>query len=175
MYDTNEYSFGDKEFKEAFTFGNRTFYGGSEARITERYWNAVVGLNERNKNTIVTITIPKYDGVTKCFNLHCYNFQPPLFTREQWLELINELPEGDIAVCCYGGMGRTGTALCILRALLTGEEVDPVAAIRQTYRAGAVESDSQIDYIRDITGLETNCKTEYYTNYLYDADFWHNY
>ena len=169
------YSIGESPFKEAFTHGNRVFYGGSEARVTDRKWNAIISLNERHKReSIVDIKVPDF-GVTRIFNLHCFNFDAPFLSKDEWLKLINELPSGEIAVCCYGGKGRTGTALAVLRALLTGDLSDPILTIRKSYRKEAVESDKQIDYISSITGIESVAKAEHFGNYLYDADFWHNY
>ena len=67
-----------------------------------------------------------------------------------------------MAVCCVGGTGRTGTVLAILAGLTSqlgfNEDVqavntDPVDWMRQHYYDDAVESEEQIWYVEDITGL----------------------
>ncbi len=68
---------------------------------------------------------------------------------------IRKLPPGSaIGVCCAGGTGRTGTALAILFALGNNfKRVDPVKWLRARYYNDAVETDQQLNYIEDITGL----------------------
>jgi hypothetical protein len=74
-----------------------------------------------------------------------------------------------VAVCCVGGTGRTGTCLAILRALLTGNTDDPVAAIRKTYKFDAVETYSQLTYVELVTGLKTREKVIAKTSYSYTS------
>jgi len=66
---------------------------------------------------------------------------------------------------CNGGHGRTGTALCIIGCLLglIPEDVCPVEYVRGIYCDQIVETDSQIKYIKNVTGREvTATKREYY-------------
>ncbi len=80
--------------------------------------------------------------------------------RNWWdtlIEEISNLPSGSsVAVCCVGGTGRTGTVLAIL-AGLSGQvgpvEDDPVKWIRDNYYDDAVETETQLWYIEDVTGL----------------------
>lgn len=77
----------------------------------------------------------------------------------RWGEIIKHLPvEGNVAVSCYGGKGRTGTVLAILKSLLTNEDADPVKSIRDSYCEDAVESDIQVKYVERITGKESECQ-----------------
>ena len=56
-----------------------------------------------------------------------------------------------VEIGCYGGHGRTGTALAVL-AILTGKAPDEaVAWIRATYCERAVETDAQEAFVRDLT------------------------
>jgi hypothetical protein len=164
----------EKEFKVAFAHEGRTFWGGSERNITKSFWNAVISFNERNRNAVVDLTVPN-KGVTTVYSLPCFNFKPPFLKKEDWERIITELPDGNIAVCCYGGMGRTGTGLAVMKSLLTGSTDDPVKAIRTCYREGAVESTEQIEYVSEITGIETSVKEDYFGNYLFEQSLWSNY
>lgn len=88
----------------------------------------------------------------------------PSLRRDHWLGLIHALLEGpynSVYACCMGGHGRTGTFYAILGALLTElghpgapKEQDPVAWLRAHYCPEVVETSSQLDYIRKITGKE---------------------
>ena len=54
-----------------------------------------------------------------------------------------------VEIACGGGVGRTGTALCIL-ARYDGVPADEaVAWIRNAYRRGAVETPRQRKFVRD--------------------------
>ena len=87
---------------------------------------------------------------------------------ETLIGAIEGLPDGSsVAVCCVGGTGRTGTVLAILAALsgqLSTDDTDPVAWLRHNYYDDAVESEEQMWYVEDITGLMTYV---YPSNYLY--------
>lgn len=79
-----------------------------------------------------------------------------------WQQLARALQkiDGDIAVCCVGGHGRTGTALSVLthHMGLVGEDYDPVEWVRTHYCDSAVETLSQITYIERMTGRQVEAK-----------------
>lgn len=86
------------------------------------------------------------------------DYQAPDLSREWWMQLVSairKLPKGQVGIYCYGGHGRTGTALAIL-ASLSGvtKQKDPIAFVRKKYCSEAVESWSQLAYIRRITGVK---------------------
>ena len=87
---------------------------------------------------------------------------------ETLIEAIKALPLGSsVAVCCVGGTGRTGTVLAVLAALsgqLGPDDSDPVQWLRDHYYDEAVESEEQMWYVEDITGLLI---AAYPSNYLY--------
>lgn len=78
------------------------------------------------------------------------------FNRAWWDRLLQIIGacDGAVLLYCYGGHGRSGTAAAILCSLagLIPEGQDPVAWLRNKYCHQAVESDSQLDYIEEITG-----------------------
>ena len=78
---------------------------------------------------------------------------------ETLIRAIEALPDGSsVAVCCVGGTGRTGTVLAILAALsgqLGPDDTDPVKWLRKHYYDDAVETEEQLWYVEDITGLLT--------------------
>ena len=84
------------------------------------------------------------------------------------IEAIKRLPKGSsVAVCCVGGTGRTGTVLAILAGItlqLGPDDTDPVDWVRQHYYDDAVETEEQLCYVEDITGLMINV---YPSDYLY--------
>lgn len=75
------------------------------------------------------------------------------------IEFTATSPQNEVNVVffCQGGHGRTGTALAILSVLLKlAENTDPVLWVREYYCKQAVETDEQLDYVEDITGVKTN-------------------
>ena len=90
---------------------------------------------------------------------------PKELTKEFWLALVRELRENlvrlnlkNMLVCCQGGHGRTGSCLSILAGLMGATATDPVAFIRENYCKKAVESNSQLDYIEEVTGIEVKAE-----------------
>ena len=109
----------------------------------------------------------------------------PDFGRAWWDTLLGDLKkiekDGDInvALCCTGGHGRTGSALAILHSLCWPNAYeDPVTMIRRIYCHNCVESASQINYIQNVidreikakpawssTGTRTASSSGYYSQY----------
>ena len=90
------------------------------------------------------------------------DFGTPEVDPDWWYELVDFFKEkmnGHVAIYCYGGHGRTGTALAILAAI--GGVVpqgDPVAWVRKNYCQKAVESAPQVRYIKYVTGRQFQSK-----------------
>lgn len=84
---------------------------------------------------------------------------PSGLNSEWWGNLANAIQnlDGDTAIVCMAGHGRTGTALAILadKLGLVEEESDPVEWVRDNYCDSAVESRRQLTYVEEITGKKT--------------------
>ena len=86
------------------------------------------------------------------------DMQAPELDLEFWQALHADLSvlEGRVVIHCMGGHGRTGTALAILAFLSKahGEE-DVVTWVRRVYCHEAVETTSQLLYLRNVIGIPT--------------------
>ncbi|MBL0185497.1 MAG: hypothetical protein IPP97_07200 [Candidatus Obscuribacter sp.] len=68
-------------------------------------------------------------------------------------EIMRELIAGNkMMVFCDGGLGRTGTVLASLVALMEPETVDPIAAVRERYREFAIETYAQAEAVFALRG-----------------------
>lgn len=68
-----------------------------------------------------------------------------------WEELYGLLPDGKVIICCFGGHGRTGTALAALAIIdgkLSGQEA--VDLIHKQHCTQAVETASQRRYLVEL-------------------------
>lgn len=81
---------------------------------------------------------------------------PPI-GAEWWRRFIEALKkvEGRVVFYCIGGHGRTGTALAILAGLSGQTKGDVVKWVRKVYCEKAVETNAQLDYFEEVTGLKT--------------------
>ncbi|WP_307033303.1 protein-tyrosine phosphatase family protein [Arthrobacter sp. B3I4] len=68
--------------------------------------------------------------------------------EEAWRRSATERVE----VACWGGRGRTGTALACIAVLDGVPPGDAVAFVRQNYRRGAVETPGQRSYVAKFLG-----------------------
>jgi len=96
----------------------------------------------------------------RCLSIDWPDRDVPELSLKFWKNLLHDLEafNGKMLVHCFGGHGRTGTALSILAKLggMCGSE-DPVKWVRRNYCMEAVESRSQIKYINGL-GLKTTAK-----------------
>lgn len=81
----------------------------------------------------------------------------PIGLNKAWWEEMAKVifeQKGDVAVCCVGGHGRTGTFLSIVMALGGDHDdsVDPVGYMRNLYCDSGVETERQIKYVETMTG-----------------------
>jgi len=105
----------------------------------------------RGNNPVVRISWPDYDV--------------PALDHQFWLDLIEVINRKwaaheitGVTACCVGGHGRTGTALAILAGLTGACKSDPVLFIRKHYCKKVVESESQVKYIEEMTGIKVEAK-----------------
>lgn len=86
---------------------------------------------------------------------------PGLYTRF-WKGLVADIvqEQHNLVIVCFGGHGRTGTALAIIASLLYAvpENACPVRWVRDHYCKEAVETRAQARYIAAVTGREVLTK-----------------
>ena len=84
------------------------------------------------------------------------DYGTPTFKKAWWkllYDTLKKMPEkSNVVIHCQGGHGRTGTALSILAAL-NGQK-EPIKFVRSNYCSEVVESNGQITYIEEMTGLK---------------------
>jgi hypothetical protein len=66
--------------------------------------------------------------------------------------LLERARKGEVVeLGCYGGHGRTGTALAVLAVLTGHDPEDAVAWVRASYCERAIETDEQVAFVRTLT------------------------
>lgn len=99
-------------------------------------------------------------AATRCpyIGINWPDFGEPDLGIAWWETLVKDIfamdqEQVNVAVCCTGGHGRTGSALAILHHLCWPDAADdPVTMLRRIYCNNIVESQAQIRYIQEITG-----------------------
>lgn len=93
----------------------------------------------------------------------------PHVNKDQWRAIVAgvEKINGDVAVYCLGGHGRTGTALAILACLggVAPDDRCPVEWLRSIYCHEAVETTPQVAYIEQMTGRKVTAKSSWSAGY----------
>lgn len=161
--------------KPVFTIGSCQVHGGRETDVLREAgrFQVVISLLGRMRATPSRFHISQ--GARRVFaNLSAYqqrrnnilcidwpDMEAPDLDRQFWESLVLDLKnvQGDAAIFCMGGHGRTGTALSALiqvsgyePALASG---DVIQWVRYTYCQDAVETSSQVDYLRTVLGVRT--------------------
>lgn len=155
-------------------FDKAQIFAGSRAAVAERYnwamtvactdypakFENLIAVNAAAKK-IVPAALYKFPEVP-ALSIDWGDHEAPSLPIEWWAGLTEWLftLNGPVAFYCLGGHGRTGTALAILAGLsgLVGNNDDPVAWVHEHYCKKACESQAQLDYIEEITGLEVRVK-----------------
>lgn len=143
--------------------------GAKEELLTRPGWALVisaVGFTEFSQNPL-TANEGAHDLLPKelfawsapaCVGITWPDRGVPFLNKNWWADLAGSLREveGDIAVCCMGGHGRTGTMLAIFASLFgkVPKSACPVDWVRSRYCDCAVESEEQMRYVERITGRE---------------------
>jgi protein-tyrosine phosphatase len=176
-----QYEFTSKaEFYSAFRYRNLVFYGGPVDNLgVSSPWDMVLKLDKYSTIPFPKIVVPEQfphlDRFMKTFETTIileFSWPDgglPDLPKSAWQALVKDLQilcdnttkDLEIAVCCKGGHGRTGTALAILKNLHLNEKADPVASIRKTYSVESVETIRQIQYVEYITGRTVKEKSSY--------------
>ncbi len=150
--------------------GGEVWAGAKTELMDERGWDLIisaVGFADFLKNPIAgneeaRQLLPEALFTFKpvpCIGIEWPDRGTPNLPREWWVmmaKVIRGMPKGSkVGLCCMGGHGRTGTMLAILAVLLGQVKKGkcPVAWVRKNYCKEAVESNSQADYVEEITGV----------------------
>lgn len=153
----------------AFKLGNRSVYGGPGRVMCRMDWAMLLCCSDIVPSASVYMSPAAQKLMPSSIATTCAPYiridwpdqaAPWDLGYDFWAELIVGLKKigkpGAIGVSCFGGCGRTGTALAIMAqlsgAIPKGE--CPVAFIRRNYWHDAVESVSQGRYIEQITGAK---------------------
>lgn len=109
--------------------------------------------------------LPDFSGGPAGMSIDWPDGSIPDLWAEDWKDLADSLKgfEGKVAVFCFGGHGRTGTALCCLLHFMGAipEAADPVKWLRARYCEEVVETIAQINYVKLITGRTVNAVSAY--------------
>ena len=166
--------------KLAFLIGQTKVYGGNAkaVRAASRHFDLIVqaqdlsmppdfaeipllAANEEAEALLPKSLIDVQLPATPHVLLDWPDFETPSVAREWWDEFhawLVAAPEQRVVVTCQGGHGRTGTMLAILAGLGGATTGDPVEFIRKAYCRNAVESEEQLAYIAEVTGLQVRAK-----------------
>ena len=168
-----------KDVKPVLVIGKCEVWGGRETQVMPRAdeFECIISLLGHYKPKASKFTISR--GSRRVFsqlsayqqrrnNVLCVDWpdmQAPLLDRGFWMALAEDLGKitGKAAIYCMGGHGRTGTALCALAQVVQHppavESGDIIQWIREVYCAEAVETASQVEYLRRELKVVTSVKS----------------
>lgn len=99
--------------------------------------------------------LEKYNKAASSIKIDWPDGSHPKLPETFWKDLISVIREEKkkVVISCVGGHGRTGTVLSILSVLMgvVKKTEDPVKFIRENYCKEAVETITQINYIKEVT------------------------
>ena len=161
-----------------FRSGNVAVYGGGSSRKVDTKapeiqvvldLAGITSIGKGGSEFPKSWRIAKHTKPLLVLDLYITDYQPPSYSKEfwadLWLDLVDEAarqgktedsPLGVIATCS-GGHGRTGTVLAIL-AHVSGivQPLDDAAMfVRKHYCEEAIESESQLSYLKEKIGIKT--------------------
>ncbi len=156
--------------RKVLEIGKTVIWAGSETKVWRRRdWDLVISLCRGAVDKSDVLTTNKLGDELLPMRLKKIPEVPRLImdwsdrdagpvTKRFWDDLVVFLKSKPLKVGlhCQGGHGRTGTALAILAAKGTGltKKKDPVAYIRDRYCDKAAETNTQLDYIEEMTGYK---------------------
>ena len=154
--------------REVFTKDNVVVYGGGWNRgATVTGCDYVLDLCGKF-DRVVQMQFPSWwkagQYAKKILSLPIKDYEapdvPPEFWYDLWSDLLIEATIHEkplkILVACVGGHGRTGTVLsCLAHAAEVPVGVDELVWLRDVYCPYAVESEEQIEYLKDVVGINT--------------------
>jgi hypothetical protein len=164
-------------FLSAFRYKNIMMFGGPVKDLGTTFpWSMIIKLDKDDvpfpivqssgRKVFGNLVANLQQSVdTPVLNIPCFDGLYPDLPESSWRALAadikqfssdNKDKELEIAVCCFGGHGRTGLALAILKHFLLNEKEDAIVSIRRTYSPQAVETLTQVRYVETITGIKSH-------------------
>lgn len=145
------------------------YYGGGTSRDMVIYeGHLIIAMTSIDVNTVKLYNFKAPQllrGNNPVVRISWPDFDIPELDQQFWFDLIDVINNKwaaheitGVTACCVGGHGRTGTALSILAGLTGACQSDPVLFIRKHYCEKVVESDTQVKYIEEITGIKVKAK-----------------
>ena len=165
--------------KLAFRVGNLEVYGSRNSQVWREVWDLEMPFLESPTSDYRPLVLSQFNNEENASHFAswvrevrptaeyiatvCADGSVPPLTADWWHGVANGLvsaaaakTDGPYRVCvyCYGGHGRTGTALAILASILeaTPAGENSVLWVRDQYCDEAIETQKQLDYIAKITG-----------------------
>lgn len=155
--------------KKVFTINHNgndiAFYGGGKSNGLVMYKDSIfldLTGNDDNYSSLFSTSKLFTDLASKYTDIHQLKLEwddygTPDIKDGFWsdfLDIVKQSGKDTVVVACQGGHGRTGTALSILYGLSFPDVSNPVEKIRELYCRNAVESNSQVEYIKQVLGIE---------------------
>tara|TARA_Y100000310_G_scaffold182236_1_gene182304 strand:- start:10455 stop:11030 length:576 start_codon:yes stop_codon:yes gene_type:complete len=153
--------------------GVKVYGGGRTREVDPKPDMFLVSLDDNLSPQFYTNILPMQKINNPFVDIPWRDYGVPNVGITFWHKLVSTMRslQQPVLIACVGGHGRTGTALSILCAMMSVDRQNPVKYIRDNYCDEAVESQSQINYIKYITGLNFHVpKVEdvfTYSNYKY--------
>lgn len=147
--------------KTLFEFDKKKFHGGTGADIDPLEFNTVIDLSGAlwgwSARFVRESTDPRYlelndliSAKTDVIRFDWQDYGIPPVGLSFWQKLWELLPEGNIAFCCTGGHGRTGTALASMLVAQGIPATTAIRFIREEHCQNAVETVRQEQYVRSL-------------------------
>lgn len=176
--------------------GQARIYGGGWMAADDKLWHCIIdaasSVPPRHpvlKAVNVPESLAKHESLENSFlAIDWPDGGIPQLSIEWWRECVQWLMtiEGNVLVCCHGGIGRTGTMLAALFGVYHLEVLGKsekeagmqsiIDWVRAEYHMDAIETAAQIDYLEHDLGLPVDALDEgsiyAYTSPAYDDDGW---
>lgn len=156
------YGYGRGETKKVAVVGELEVYAGPFSGAREVDPDFYISLNGATLRPVVMdlgLGLTYEAKSPKGISIDWPDFGVPPLPREFWQALAARLKgeRGKLFIGCTAGHGRTGTALAIL-GYFWGLTKTPIAWVREVYSPMAVETEGQVEYVAQITGVKEKVK-----------------
>jgi protein-tyrosine phosphatase len=131
-------------------------------------YKSVISANEKAKVLFPKFYVPFKGAIIR---IEWQDFESCPLTYDYWFGLAEDIQnlkeDTNILFACYGGHGRTGTAICALLFALQLVEGDVIKFVRQVYCEKAVESKAQLGYLINM-GITTEERTKLFFDHGFE-------